>query len=82
MQLTIPLTTIKLILLTALLWSAVSVFTAVALCSIGYVGELLRPSPPLMDAAYSNASTLALLLGDCLLRNVSNEDLLHPLKVI
>jgi hypothetical protein len=34
MQLTIPATTIKLILLTAALWSALSVIAVVALCSI------------------------------------------------
>jgi hypothetical protein len=47
MQVTIPLTTIKLILLTAALWSAVSVFTVTALCSIGYVGNfcaIVRPT--------------------------------------
>jgi len=47
MQLTIPVTTIRLILLTGVLWSAVSVFTVVALCSIGYVGSfyaVVRPT--------------------------------------
>ena len=34
-----------------------------------------------MDAAYSAAGTLALFLVRRLVRNVSNEDLLHSLKV-
>ena len=47
MQIMIPLTTIKLILLTAVLWSAVSIVTVIALCSIGEMGSfnvVLRPT--------------------------------------
>lgn len=47
MHLTIPVDTIKLILLTAFLWSVASIFSVVALCSIGYISDfyvIVRPT--------------------------------------
>jgi hypothetical protein len=66
MRLTIPVTTIKLILLTAVLWSTVSIFAVVALCSIGYVRSfyvIVRPTWVLL-------TTLA-ILWFCSLKVVS-----------
>jgi hypothetical protein len=51
MQLMIPLTAVKLVLLTAVLWSTVSILAVIALCSIGYYRSfdvILRPTWPLI----------------------------------
>ena len=70
MQIMIPLTTIKLILLTAVLWSAVSIVTVIALCSIGEMGSFNVVPRPTLATDRPAASPLGLFLQGHLLRDV------------